>query len=155
MMIKSELIVIPKVGEASYEYHRSDVDKNHQDSLITYIMNNNINIDIYNDPFIYTLGLEMAYLDYILICTYGKHFNIYLPPDLTNAQAKWFYDRREELSEYNIMIINVDKEDNKKYEINFIEQCVPGLAPIDMLYKKIQEKTNQDEISKVKKYGNK
>lgn len=68
-MIKSELIVIPKYGEGTYEYYRNDVDKTHQESLINYIKNNNINIDVYNDPYIYTLGLEMAYLDYILICT--------------------------------------------------------------------------------------
>lgn len=53
------------------------------------------------------------------------------------------------------MIINVNKKDNKKYEINFIEEYAPGFAPIDMLYKKIQEKLNQNEGQKVKKYGNK
>ena len=154
-MINRELIVIPKDGENSDKYHRSKVSNSHQDNLIKYIIQNSINIDIYDDPFIYTLGLEMAYLNYIVIGTDGREFYVYLPAEITKEQAQWFYKRKLAISQLDVLIINVDKDTDEKYIINHIEEYELGSSPFNRLYKEIENKTVKQEEVKVKEYGNK
>lgn len=154
-MINRELIVVPPEGEKSDKYHRSNVSASHQDNLIRYIMENNINIDIYDDPFIYTLGLEMAYLNYIVIGIDDKEFYIYLPADITRTQAEWFYECKLDISQFDVFIISVDKDDDEKCRINHIEKDDTGISPVNKLYKELKNKTVKQEEVKVKKYGNK
>lgn len=144
-MINRELIVVPPDGEKSDKYHRSKVSTNHQDNLIRYIMENNINIDIYDDPFIYTLGLEMAYLNYIVIGIDDKEFYVYLPTDITRAQAKWFNDHKLAISQFDVFVISGNKHEDE--DTNY--------SKVNRLYKEIENKTVKQEEVKVKKYGNK
>lgn len=149
-----ELIVIPKEGESSRHYHRSIVEKSHHDNLVQYILKNNINVDLFVDPFIYALALEMTYLNYVVIGIDGEEFCVYLPPELSKAQAKWFNDRKLAISNLDVLVVNVNEKENDEYEIEQIEGYMHGISPVDNLYKKIKEKTFSYENEKVRIYGN-
>lgn len=150
-----ELIVIPKEGETSKKYQRSNVGVTHHDNLVNYIVQNHINVDLFLDPFIYTLALEMTYLNYVVIGVDGEEFCVYLPPELTKAQAKWFDDRKLSISNLDVLVVSVNEKENDEYEIEQIEGYMNGISPVDNLYKKIKEKTFNYENEKVKIYGNK
>jgi len=154
-VIGRELIVIPQDGEKSSKYHKSKVLGRHHENLIRYILENNINIVVANDESIYNLGIQMAFLDYIVVGTDGKQLCVYLPLTLTKEQSKWFDDYRRVIMRSEVYLINVIKDENDNLDVEHIEEDDTGISPVNRLYKEVKNKTVKQEDVKVKKYGNK
>lgn len=154
-MINRELIVIPPDGQKSNNYYRSRVTKRHHDNLISYIQQNDINVVIANDASIYNLGVKMAGLNYVVVGTDGKQLYVFLPPTLTEEQARWFYDYRKVIMRSEVYLVNVIEDENAHLDVQHIEEDDTCISPINRLFKEVKNKTLKQEEVKVKEYGNK